>query len=343
MNLKDIAQAAGVSVSTVSRALKGSRRISEETRREILEIARTQGYLDTRVRQATEAGLHSIVLAMSEEMMRASETNFTSWRILESLRQECSNRGVRVDPVLCPGERLDPDLVMDGIAASNAEAIIVHFDENPALIERLATIGKPVVLLVGLDPTSRISSVGIGNTYATMLGTQHLFDLGHRDILLLSWTGRFTIRRREAGFREAMRDRGIEDAERLILRLSGYAPDIVDREFGAWLAQQGDQLPFTAIQCLSDNVAIRAVKCLQEAGFSVPGDVSVVGFDDSFAGQIATPAMTSIRPPLEAIAITALDELELHLRRPKAYVERRIELGCQIAVRDSSRPPRKTA
>ncbi|MFV0333943.1 MAG: LacI family DNA-binding transcriptional regulator [Tropicimonas sp.] len=335
MGLKHIAKAAGVSVSTVSRALAGSSRISEEKRREILEIARMQGYLDTRVRRATEAGLHSIVLAMSEEMMQASETNFTSWRILESLREECANRGIRVDPVLCPGERLDPDQVIAGIEASDAEAVIVHFDENPALIRRLAKVGRPVALLIGLDPTSRVSSVGIGNTYATMLGTQHLIDLGHRDILLLSWTGRFTIRRREAGFREAMRDRGIEDAERFILRLSGFAPDIVDREFGAWLAGQGGRLPVTAIQCLSDNMALRAMKCLQDAGFSVPGDVSVVGFDDSFAGQIAHPTLTSIRPPLEEIAITALDELELHLRRPQSYLARRIELGCQITVRDS--------
>ena len=338
MSLKHIAEAAGVSVSTVSRALNGSSRISEEKRREILEIARTQGYQDTRVRRATEAGLHSVVLAMSEEMLRASDTNFTSWRVLESLRRECANRGIRVDPVLCAGERLDPEQVMTGIAASDAEAIIVHFDENPVLIGRLATIGRPVVLLNGLDPTSRISSVGIGNTYATMLGTQHLIDLGHREILLLSWTGRFTIRRREAGFREAMRDQGIEDAERLILRLSGFAPDIVEREFGAWLAGQGGRLPVTAIQCLSDNIALSVMKCLQRAGLSVPDDISVVGFDDSFAGQIADPALTSIRPPLEEVAITALDELELHLRRPHAYLPRRIELGCQIALRESCKP-----
>nr|WP_253949234.1 LacI family DNA-binding transcriptional regulator [Mangrovicoccus sp. HB161399] len=337
--MKNIAQAAGVSVSTVSRALQGSSRISEEKRREILEIARSQGYIDTRVRKATQAGLHSIVLAMPEAMLQPSETNFTSWRILEKLRSECAERGIRVDPVLCPGDRLDPDRVMAGIAASDAEAVVVHFDENPALIGRLADEGRPAVLLFGLDPSSRISSVGIGNTYSTALGVQHLLDLGHRDILLLSWPGRFTIRRREAGFREAMREAGAADPGTRILRLSGFAPEIVDREFGAWLEAQGGRLPVTAILCLSDNIAIRAMHCLARAGFDVPGDVSVMGFDDSFAGQMSKPPLTSIRPPLDDIAVTALEELELSLRRPGSHLARRIELGCQISLRDSCAAP----
>ncbi|WP_138467007.1 LacI family DNA-binding transcriptional regulator [Poseidonocella sp. HB161398] len=340
MSLKNIAQAAGVSVSTVSRALQGSSRISEEKRREILEIARAQGYIDTRVRKATQAGLHSIVLAMPEAMLQASETNFTSWRILEKLRSECARRGIRVDPVISPGDRLDPERVMQGIAASDAEAIVVHFDENPALIARLAAEPRPAVLLFGLDPSSRISSVGIGNTYSTVLGTQHLLDLGHRDILLLSWPGRFTIRRREAGFREALREQGLDLDETRILRLSGFAPDIVDREFGAWIAAQGPRLPVTAVLCLSDNIAIRAMHCLQAAGHSVPGDVSVMGFDDSFAGQMSSPPLTSIRPPLDDIAVTALEELELALRRPGSHLARRIELGCQISLRESCAPPR---
>ena len=87
MSLKNIAQAAHVSVSTVSRALSGSNRISEEKRREILEIARAQGYIDTRVRRASQAGLQSIVLAMPEAMLQPRETNFTSWRILEKTAQ----------------------------------------------------------------------------------------------------------------------------------------------------------------------------------------------------------------------------------------------------------------
>nr|WP_269142372.1 LacI family DNA-binding transcriptional regulator [Mangrovicoccus algicola] len=232
---------------------------------------------------------------------------------------------------------------MAGIAGSDAEAIVVHFDENPALIGRLAEEGRPSVLLFGLDPSSRISSVGIGNTYATALGAQHLLDLGHRDILLLSWPGRFTIRRREAGFREAMREAGIGDAGMRILRLPGFAPEDVDRGFGAWLAEQGPRLPVTAVLCLSDNIAIRAMQCLRRAGIDVPGEVSVMGFDDSFAGQMSDPPLSSIRPPLEDIAITALEELELALRRPGSHLARRIELGCQISHRDSCAAPRGPA
>ncbi|WP_349294714.1 LacI family DNA-binding transcriptional regulator (plasmid) [Thioclava sp. 'Guangxiensis'] len=341
MSLKKIAEVAGVSVSTVSRALSGHDRISDEKRRDILEIARAQGYIDTRVRRASQAGLQSIVLAIPEAMLRPSETNFTSWRILEKLRAECEARGVRLDPVLSPGETLDPDLVMAGIAASDAEAIVIHFDENPLLLDRLAAQERPSVLLFGLDPTSRVSSVGIGNTYATALGARHLLDLGHREILCVSWSGRFTIRRREAGFREALRDHGIAAPEDRILRLSGFAPDIVAREMGAWIAAQGGRMPVTAMLCLSDNIALGVMKALQDHGLRVPEDVSVMGFDDSFAGQMSQPPLTSIHPPLDEIAVTALDELELALRRKNGFLARRIELGCQLTQRGSCAPPRE--
>jgi len=342
VSLRQIADKAGVSVSTVSRALSGNARISEEKRRQILEIARAEGYVDNRIRKATQAGLHSIALAVPEELLRPSETNYASWRILESLSADCRARGIRIDPVLCPGDRLDPARVMQGLAGSDAEGVLIFFDENPDLLARLAGLDRPVVLLFGLDPSSQVSSVGVGNSFAASLGTRTLLDMGHRDILLVSWPGRTTIRRREAGYREAMREHGLEPGPDAVLRLSGFEPALAEAEFGRWLDVRGGHPGATAIFCLSDNIALGVMAALKARGIAIPGEVSVLGFDDSVAGQMALPALSSVHPPLEHIAGTALDELELHLRRMDRHPPRRIELGCSVSLRDSCAPPART-
>ncbi|MCD2172790.1 LacI family DNA-binding transcriptional regulator [Rhizobium sp. C4] len=338
MNLKQIANAAGVSVSTVSRALSGNPRISAEMRRRIVEIARAQGYVDRRLNAISQAGLQSITLISTHGMLEPGGSNFVSWRILESLRNECARREIAIEPVIFEENRIDPRRAFEAARASSTDGILLHYDEDPELLEKLATLGKPVVLLMGLDPTSRISSVGVGNSYAASLGTRHLSDLGHRDMLLVSWKGRYTIRRRETGFVEAARESGMRDPESAILRLSGYEPEIAEAEFDAYLATLTSGIPATAIFCLSDNIAIGVMRSLAKAGISVPDDMSVVGFDDSIAAQMMSPPLTSIRQPLEQIGPMALYELELANRLGAGYLPRRVELGCSLSVRGSSQP-----
>lgn len=335
MNLKKIAEVAGVSVSTVSRALNGNPRISMEVRRRVVEIARDHGYVDRRFLAVRQLALQSITLIVPEAMLEPGGRNFVSWRVLEQLRRECDTRGVRIDPVVCAGDRINADIALKGARASDADAIIVHFDENPELLRSLTGFNKPVVLLLGLDPSSQVSSVGVGNAYASSLGFQYLQSLGHRNIQLVSWPGRHTIRRRETGFREAAHDSGIENPQASILRLSSYEPEVAEREYDAYLARNGGHPAHSAIFCLSDNIAIGVTRSLAKAGLAVPGDVSVLGFDDSIAGQMNVPPLTSIRQPLEEIGSMALFEIDLALMRGSKYLPRRVEVGCTISERGS--------
>ena len=336
MNLKQIATQTGVSVSTVSRVLNGSAKISEDVRRRVLEAARNLGYLDTRIRRAMQPTLQSVAVAAPSALMRPSDTNFVSWTIMEGLRAECEARDIRIEPVVSEGDRLNRATVLAGIKASSAEGIVIYFDENPEILTDVSKLDRPVVLLFGLDPSMRVGSVGISNAYGARLGVNYLLGLGHRDIGLVTWPGRHTIRRREHGFAEAVADNAELGARGHILRLSTFEPEIAERELGAHLEAHGGLGRVTALFCLADNIAIGAIKALTAFGIRVPEDVSVLGFDDTLAGQMMRPPLTTIHAPLRRIGRTALDELEICLRaRADNEPTRRVELGCSIVERRS--------
>jgi DNA-binding LacI/PurR family transcriptional regulator len=343
LNLKQIAAHTGVSVSTVSRVLNGSAKISDDVRRRVLEAARELGYLDTRIRRAMQSTLQSILVAAPSNLLRPSETNFVSWTVMEALRAECEARDVRIEPVVSAGDRLDRNTVVAAIKSSDAEGVIVYFDENPEVLSAVAKLDRPVVLLFGLDPSMRVGSVGIGNAYGARLGVQYLLGLGHRRIALVTWPGRHTIRQRELGYRDAVAENAAIGAQEQFIRVSSFEPEVVERELSELLRRQGGLGDVTAIFCLADNIAIGVVRALSDFGISVPDDVSVLGFDDILAGQMMQPPLTTIHAPLREIGRTALDELELCLRnKRRSLATRRVELGCRLVERQSCAPLSRT-
>ena len=258
------------------------------------------------------------------------------------MRKECAARDIAIEPIVCDGDRLEGSTVIPRITTSAAEAVVIYFDENPSILSAVAGLDRPVVLLAGQDPTMRVGSVGIGNRYGARLGVQYLLDLGHRDILLVTWPGRYTIRQREDGYREAIEGYSENSAREQSLVLTSFEPEIADRELFAWLTSNNGIGDITALFCLADNVAIGAIRALARFGLRVPDDISVLGFDDILAGQMMQPPLTTVHAPLTEIGGTALDELELHLRSRADYMPaRRVELGCKIVERASCGRPRK--
>lgn len=334
MSLKAIAERTGVSISTVSRALNGTARISDGVRSRVFAAAREIGYLEGR---SVQGAIRSISVAVPSALLSPSDVNFVSWTIFEGLRTVAAERGIRLNPVVSDGDRLDPGAVLPVLATESSDAVIVFFDENPAVLSAVAATGKPCVLLAGQDPTMQIPSVGIGNRYGARLGTEYLLGLGHRNISLLTWRGRYTIRQREDGYREAMEQAG--EVPRTLV-LTGFAPETAEAEIAALIAG-GALDDATALFCLADNIALAAMRAMGRAGRSVPGDVSVLGFDDVVAGEMTRPALTTIHAPLRDIGPAALEELDIQHRNSAARRPvRRVELGCSLVTRASCRPLR---
>jgi DNA-binding LacI/PurR family transcriptional regulator len=262
-----------------------------------------------------------------------------SWTIFEGLRDACAERGVKTVPIVSPGQKLDPDAILPRLAETTTDAVAVIFDDHPRVVAAAARLGRPVILLAGQDPSMRIPSVGIGNRYGSRLGTDYLLRKGHRRIALVTWGGRYTIRQREDGFREVMEERGIGRDVQRVIRLTSYEPAVAEAELADAISR-GAIDGTTALFCLADNIALGAIRACRAAGLDVPGDISILGFDDTVAGELTHPPLTTIHAPLREIGRAALDELELQVRSvDDERVVRRVELGCRIIERESCRPP----
>lgn len=339
MGLKEIAEQTGVSISTVSRALSGEARISDAVRQKVITAARETGYIDTRIRKALKQNMTSIAVVAPSELLSPSDNNFVSWTIFEGLRQSCASQKIQVVPVLSPGAKLNANAVATRLEDAAADATIIFFDDTPQIVAAAAELALPVVLVAGQDPSMRVSSVGIGNRYGARLGAEHLTALGHSRIGLLSWHGRYTIRQREDGFREALEDQNIPREDQVVFHLPGFSP-LDARPAIDELIRNGAFDDLTALFCLADNIAMQAIDALQNHGLSVPGDMSVLGFDDVIAGEVLDPPLTTIHAPLRRIGAQALAELE-HQQREDAgdRLVRRIELACRLIERGSTTVP----
>jgi len=292
----DVAAMAHVSRTTVSFVLneRSGVKIPDETRRRVLDAAATLDYYPNSVARQLARGASrtiGLVLRQSPEQVANDGLLAETLRGLAGAARAADHR-VLVE-TLVPGEGSYANLVRSG----RTDGLIVsgpRYDDEE-LVE-LARDGFPVVIqgsLPGLD----VPSVDVDNEAGARLAVEHLLALGHRRIACITnaSTAYTAASERVAGYREALAAAGI-----------GEEPGMIAE--GAFDAQSGHRAMADilsrstpdAIFVASDVVAIGAIAGLREAGLSVPGDVSVVGFD-------AIPLAAYLDPPLTTISLPAYD------------------------------------
>lgn len=345
VGVSDIAREAGVAISTVSHALNGTAPITDEVRERVLKTARRLGYLHQRRIRAAISTLHTIVLVVPAVAADQNETNLVTWTILESIREICAQRGIRVVPYVAPDVARDTAAIKAEAERENADAIIVFLEDGENFLRALSAAGPPVVLLNGVDPAMRVDSVTPANRFGARHATEYLLDLGHRRILHLTFGGRQTIRQRLAGYLDALRKRGIAPDDALIMELDGFEPNLAEAAIHDWAQSDGLASGTTAIFCAADNLALGALRGLTRAGIQVPKQMSVLGFDDIVLGELAHPPLSSVRVPLRAMGSAALELAEQRLvTADPTRPAHRLELGCRIVERAScAAPPRRAS
>ncbi|SMD12093.1 LacI family DNA-binding transcriptional regulator [Rhizobium sp. RU36D] len=338
VGIKDVSREAGVALSTVSHVLNGTASISPEVRSRVLDAARRLGYLARRQQKGSIASLSTVYLAVPPGNIPHVDTNLFSWTLLTSLTRECERRGVRV-VAHAGGETLNAQEIIDGAKAVYADGVILVYDDNPKLLRALASSGLAVVLLNGEDPSMSVDTVTPGNRYAARLATEWLLSHGHRQILHLTWRGRGTITRRVDGFLDAYRERQLPLEFGRVHVAQGYNPADGEAAIALLLAEKDGLKGTTAIFCASDNLAVGALAALHAHGVKVPEEIAVVGFDGVALGDLTRPPLTTVRVPLQEMAVLALQALEnrLSVFGPD-HPPCRIELGCKLIERESAKP-----
>jgi DNA-binding LacI/PurR family transcriptional regulator len=325
VRLEDLAQACGVSIATVSRALSGAEGVRPDLVERIQRAAQDFSYAPP----SSLAGQRIMVLASPAAMIDYARSQFTL-AVMEGLEERAALLRARIT-TRAIGSTEQERQALDEAAHDPEVAglLFLTLDDEDAL---LPTRGfpKPVVLVNGDDPSMRLSSIAPSNRAAAALATEHLFGLGHRRILFLMRRGRRTIERRYEGWRDRMLAHGVLD-EGLVVEVADWLPDLAGAAIAERLRRGRD---FTAVLCAGDSLAFGVCQALKAAEISVPGDVSVMGMDGLPQGAFHDPPLSAIEMPTRAIGAGAIDLLR-DLRSGLPLPARRIELACRLLERGS--------
>jgi DNA-binding LacI/PurR family transcriptional regulator len=338
--LQQVAKRAGVSVSTVSRALNGNVRVDPETRNRIRAAMNRLNYRarDTANETFATPTTHMLGLLMPEGMQVLGLNTSVYGAVAEAIRTiaEASGYGVTLSTytntpdVVTVGDRLLAQQKLDGVILFRTRLADESFDWLRELQLPFVVIGR----LYDRDP---FHCVGVDNRQAGYLATQHLLDLGHRRIAFLIGPREVppTLLRLE-GFRNAMRAANLTPRESWVIE-SKY-----DAQFATELTRQlvTASEPPSAIIAANDRVAWAIIRTIQAHGLSVPGDISVVGFDDAEESSHFTPPLTTVRiewREMAEIATRMLIEILSRRNITRVYVA----IEPKLIVRESTASPQE--
>lgn len=333
VRLEDIAEKVGVSLSTVSRALTGEKGVRDGIRLRILEAAKDANY----PMPAPVAGKKIVIAASSAAMIDYVRNQFTL-HVLEGARERAQMLGLEIVTRPVADARDEETVLEEARKDQDVTGLLFLTVDDERMLAATRTFDKPVVLINGDDPHMRLSSVTPCNRSAAQLATDTLLDLGHCRILFLMRPGRRTIERRQEGWQDALRHRGIHLSDDMLIAVDDWLPELATQAVADRIARKG--LDFTAIVAAGDSLAAGAMMAVQQAGYRVPEDVSVMGMDDLPQASFLNPPLTTVHIPMREIGMTAVDLLR-DLCTGVPTLPRRIELACHVVMRRSvaeSRP-----
>jgi LacI family transcriptional regulator len=327
--LADIAQAAGVSVATVSKVVNGRGDVAPHTRTRVQELLRRHDYLAPVFRRAEGAERPSI-----EVQFKGGLKSYVA-ETLEGIIDSAAELGASV---AVSKASLAPHWARDLVSAGRRAVIAVTSVYTAAHLNELARSGLPLVVLDPLHlPDSRVHSVGATNFAGGLAATRHLLSLGHRRVAYLGGPAMAVCNQaRMHGYRAAMEAEGADVPDAYV------RPGDFTYESGLLGAAELLDLrePPTAIFAGNDEIAVGVIESARGRGLRVPEDLSVVGFDDTSPARMASPPLTTVRQPLREMGGTAL-RIALRLAAGEKAESHHIELATELVVRASTAPPRE--
>ena len=316
-NQSDVARAAGVSISTVSRALSNSRGISDELRVQIQGLAKELGYTGRGVLTVETRLVRTYVTA---NLMTGGLVAFYS-TLVDGMKSAAAAAGLQLEIRLVQ-QSLDPQrIARDADAVPTAATLLVGVDITPELVQYFGR-DRPMVLVNTFDPQMRYDCVAPANFYGAAEATRQLLDAGHRHVMHLREQIRWTTLARQNGFLSA------------VANVPGATAEVVDSppDIDTVLHQQArlkasGKARWTGVYAVHDHAAIRFIHALEEVGLRVPRDVSVIGFDDLPAASMMTPRLTTMRVDTDAIGRQAIALLLRRIAEPDAC---RLQIDCGV-------------
>lgn len=317
VTIRDVASAAGVAVSTASRALNNRGDVSESTRRRVLQAARELDYVPNSLARGLLSGrtrtvgvivttilnpFYAAVVAGIQDVLGAKGYNVVLYNSDEDQRKELA--------------------AVEALIAQRVDGIILApVQKTPETVELLVNRNVPFVLvgrtILGLDT----DYVVCDDIAAGQIATEHLIKKGHRQIMLINSSRNSSSELRYQGYAAALRANGIEVDSRLVRSVVLHT----DAERAVLQALDEGIRP-TAIFCFCDAMALGVLRALRARGLRVPDDVALVACDNLDFTEFLEPALTTIDVPKHEMGVKAaevlLSKLHKHKKRTTQVVLR---------------------
>jgi len=329
-NIKDVALHAGVSVTTVSHVVNGTRFVSETARQRVEEAVRELGYVPSAVARSLK---HNTTRTFGMIIPNNSNPYFAE--IIRGVEDRCFAAGYNV--ILCNSND-DPERqasYLRVLAEKRIDGLVLVVTGSDAIAR--ATLGGINMPLVLLDrEVSGVSGdlVEVNHMLGSQMATRHLLELGHPRVACISGPpGLSPSSQRRAGWKDALAQAGVERSDSDLAR-----GDFTAR--GGYLAMQAllKRRPRpTAVFACNDLMAFGALTAAREAGIAVPQQLSIVGFDDIDLAAFSAPPLTTVAQPKRQIGTVAADLLLERVGNGRTD-NRQVILDPELRIRASTAP-----
>jgi Transcriptional regulators len=340
VTMQQIADYLGVSKFVVSKALSGKEGVSPATKERVIRAASQLGYFAQRGGPARQekpgqhpaGGSKPSVLVLMPGIRFQTKDSVYWGRILDGISVRLEERGF--------GMAIISEHSIDGLLnmfnPNGLLGMIGVGEISTSLLLEVHRCGLPMVLIDHEDPLLPSDTVFVNNYDCMYRLTQYLLGIGHRDLL---FAGNIRFSRsffdRWNGFRDALEAHDIPLRGDNLIRLEGITG--FSGQFAAWASRcvETGALP-SAVVCANDSIALDAIAAFGKLGLSVPGDVSVCGFDDIEDAHRVRPALTTVHVPKEALGRRAVDRLLERVTSPREPHEK-ILISGEMVYRESCR------
>ncbi|OGB08411.1 MAG: LacI family transcriptional regulator [Burkholderiales bacterium RIFCSPHIGHO2_12_FULL_69_20] len=331
VQMADIARLAGVSVSTVSRALAGSTLVNAETRERIAELARSLKYSINVGAQNLRLGHNNTVAVIvpydPQTRQHLSDPFFLS--LIGSLADALTERGHDMLLTRVDADRLDQAAGLYHTGRAMGIVLVGQWHHHDQL-NAMAVQGVPFVVWGAQLPQQLYATVGGDNRAGGRLATAHLLASGARRVLFMGDPELPEIGLRLQGYADAHAQAGVP-ADAQLVRPVPFVTEAIQQEVRSLRERH---IGFDAVFAASDLMAMTVISALRQAGLHLPEDVRVVGYDDIALAAHFHPSLSTVRQPIDTAGQALVRSLLSQLAGERVQS---ILLDTELVVRDSSR------
>lgn len=336
VTLQDVADAAGVSRSTASRALAGSPLISPDTQAAVVAVAAQLGYRINRVASALRSRQSHLIGLVLNNLINASFHT-----VAEVVQRRAYDEGYQVILMISGADPKHEGKLLSTLADHHIDGlIIIGTGQNVTKLNRMMNDGTPIVTVIRAPAGSRAPAVLAADRDGAHEATRHLIGLGHRRIAFIGGPAETNSgAERYAGYAEALAQAGISIDPALVLR----GP--FDPAFGTTAARKLVDSDMTALFIANHEAVFGALPAIVSHGIRIPDELSLVCYEDIPWLQTWAPPITVVDNGAQQLADLAMDLLLGQLQRPAATAAanggaRTYRVGAALIERNSTAPLR---